>query len=188
MVLLGLSIQLQEFGTLHLKKSKMQILCQKWKGISGILLKPFHCRAVLSPLLSNSTPGITKDLAWKIVGILFTNCFEFKIAEIDARALYPLVSLVNHSCIPNMHHTNLINQLEALPATEGQARYWPIPIISHDLISTNYRLEGEIVVMQLEAQRTILPNTELTIRYNDYMMVRKWEEHKNTTILSMILF
>ena len=25
--------------------------------------------------------------------------------------------------------------------------------------------------MQLEAQRTILPNTELTIRYNDYMMV-----------------
>jgi len=107
----------------------------------------------MTTLLSDNVPGITKELAWKIVGILFTNCFEFKIAEIDARALYPLVSLVNHSCIPNMHHTNLINQLEALPPTEGQTR-----------------LEGEIVVMQLEAQRTILPNTELTIRYNDYMM------------------
>ena len=45
-------------------------------------------------------------------------------------------------------------------------------ITSRDLLSTNCRLEGEIVVMQLEAQRTILPNTELTIRYNDYMMVR----------------
>merc|ERR1711976_354135 len=31
-------------------------------------------------------------------------------------------------------------------------------------------VDGEIVVMQLEAARTILPNTELTIRYNDYMM------------------
>ena len=84
----------------------------------------------MTTLLSDNVPGITKELAWKIVGILFTNCFEFKIAEIDARALYPLVSLVNRSCIPNMHHTNLINQLEALPPTEpGQTRY----------LSTNHR-------------------------------------------------
>ena len=108
----------------------------------------------MTTLLSDSTPGITKDLAWKIVGILFTNCFEFKVSDLDARALYPLVSLINHSCIPNMRHTNLIRQLER---GEHQGEL---------------QVQGEIVVMQLEAQRTILPNTELTIRYNDYMTVR----------------
>ena len=110
----------------------------------------------MTTLLAATTPGVTKELAWRIVGILFTNCFEFKIRDIDARALYPLVSLVNHSCIPNIRHTNLINNLETLSSSsreDGEDR------------------EGEVVVMQLEAQRTILPNTELTIRYNDYMMV-----------------
>jgi len=100
----------------------------------------------MTSIVSRVVPGIDKDLAWKIVGILFTNCFEFKLADIEARALYPLVSLINHSCIPNMRHTNLINELKS------------------------EQLEGEIVVMKLEAQRTILANTELTIRYNDYMM------------------
>lgn len=100
----------------------------------------------MTTILSKVVTGVDKDLAWKIVGILFTNCFEFKLAEIEARALYPLVSLINHSCIPNMRHTNLINELKS------------------------EHVEGEIVVMKLEAQRTILPDTELTIRYNDYMM------------------
>ena len=104
----------------------------------------------MTTIVSLVVPGIDKSLAWKIVGILFTNCFEFKLTNIEARALYPLVSLVNHSCIPNMRHTNLINQVK----------------------SEQMEMEGEIVVMKLEAQRTILPNTELTIRYNDYMMVR----------------
>ena len=103
----------------------------------------------MATIVSHVVPGIDKDLAWKIIGILFTNCFEFKLADIEARALYPLVSLINHSCIPNMRHTNLINELK----------------------SEQQQVEGEIVVMKLEAQRTILPNTELTIRYNDYMMV-----------------
>ena len=109
----------------------------------------------MTTLLAGSIPGVTKQLAWKMVGILFTNCFEFKVGDIDARALYPLVSLVNHSCIPNMRHTNLINQLETFNSQTGDK----------DMV------DGEIVVMQLEAARTILPNTELTIRYNDYMMV-----------------
>ena len=101
--------------------------------------------------LVSGSLGLGKALAARIIGILFTNCFEFKVSDIDARALYPLVSLINHSCVPNMRHTNLIRQLER---GELQGEH-----------------QGEIVVMQLEAQRTILPNTELTIRYNDYMTV-----------------
>eukprot|EP00092_Neocalanus_flemingeri_P020701 GFUD01022434.1.p1 GENE.GFUD01022434.1~~GFUD01022434.1.p1 ORF type:complete len:365 (+),score=72.70 GFUD01022434.1:448-1542(+) len=100
----------------------------------------------MATIVALAVPGIDKNLAWKIIGILFTNCFEFKLADIEARALYPLVSLINHSCIPNLRHTNLINELKS------------------------EQLEGEIVVMKLEAQRTILADTELTIRYNDYMM------------------
>lgn len=100
-------------------------------------------------ILVSGALGVSRSLAWRMVGILFTNCFEFKLTDIDARALYPLVSLINHSCVPNMRHTNLIRQLE----------------------SVDHQIKGEIVVMHLEAQRTILPNTELTIRYNDYMTV-----------------
>ena len=66
--------------------------------------------------------------------------------------IFPTIARINHSCVPNMRHTNLIRQLER---GELQGEH-----------------QGEIVVMQLEAQRTILPNTELTIRYNDYMTVR----------------
>ena len=109
----------------------------------------------MTSLLSSALSNVSKELAWKIVGILFTNCFEFNIRDIDARALYPLVSLVNHSCIPNMRHTNLLNNLETLKNSDDD----------------DSDEDGEIVVMQLEAQRTILPGTELSIRYNDYMMV-----------------
>merc|ERR1712107_168835 len=97
----------------------------------------------MTSLLSSALSNVSKELAWKIVGILFTNCFEFNIRDIDARALYPLVSLINHSCIPNLRHTNLIKMRGA-------------------------DLEGEIVVMELESQRTVLPGTQLTIRYNHY--------------------
>lgn len=101
----------------------------------------------MAAMVAAAMPGVSEDLAWKIIGILFTNCFEFNLAHIEARALYPLVSLINHSCIPNLRHTNLLNQV----CGPGE-------------------VEGEIVVMRLEAQRTIPQDTELTIRYNSYMM------------------
>lgn len=118
----------------------------------------------MTSLLAGAVPGVTKEMAWRLVGILFTNCFEFRISDIDARALYPLVSLVNHSCIPNLRHTNLINKLETYSDVKTE-------IDSHNGDTCQGQEGGEIVVMQLEAARTILPDTELTIRYNDYMMV-----------------
>ena len=117
----------------------------------------------MTSLLASAVPGVSKEMAWRLVGILFTNCFEFRISNIDARALYPLVSLVNHSCIPNLRHTNLINKLETFSDVKTENDSQGDPGLSHE--------GGEIVVMQLEAARTILPDTELTIRYNDYMMV-----------------
>ena len=98
-------------------------------------------------IISSSVQGISIDLALQIIGILFTNCFEFSSQTIRARALYPLVSLINHSCIPNLRHTNLIKEMRGV------------------------NLNGEIVVMELETQRTVMPGTQLTIRYNHYTQV-----------------
>lgn len=99
----------------------------------------------MAAIVAGCVKGITKQVAVKLIGILFTNCFELKAFQKEARALYPLVSLINHSCIPNLRHTNLIAEVN-----DGSQ-------------------EGGVVVMKLESQRTIPSGTELTIRYNNYM-------------------
>merc|ERR1719464_2280380 len=99
----------------------------------------------MAAIVAGVVNGISKQVAVKLIGILFTNCFELKAFQKEARALYPLVSLVNHSCVPNLRHTNLIAEVN-----DGS-------------------LEGGVVVMKLESQRTIPSGTELTIRYNNYM-------------------
>ena len=103
--------------------------------------------ARMAKIVAGAVSGLGCELSLRIIGILFTNCFEFSSYSLQARALYPLVSLINHSCIPNLRHTNLIKEMR-----------------SHDL-------EGEIVVMQLDAQRTVLPGAQLNIRYNHYTQV-----------------
>ena len=65
----------------------------------------------LAVIVTTLLEDISLDTAKRMVGILFTNCFQFSARGIEARALYPLVSLVNHSCIPNLRHTNLIQEL-----------------------------------------------------------------------------
>lgn len=64
----------------------------------------------LAVIVTSLIRGIGLDVAKRMVGVLFTNCFQFSTRDIEARALYPLVSLVNHSCIPNISHTNLIQE------------------------------------------------------------------------------
>ena len=64
----------------------------------------------LAVIVTSLIRGMSLDVAKRMVGVLFTNCFQFSTRDIEARALYPLVSLVNHSCIPNISHTNLIQE------------------------------------------------------------------------------
>ena len=73
----------------------------------------------MAALVCRAVPATSPATAARIVGILFTNCFEFGVAGMQARALYPLVSLVNHSCVPNLSHTNLLSRL----ASRGENRY-----------------------------------------------------------------
>jgi hypothetical protein len=62
----------------------------------------------MAVLVAACVPAVTAAEAVRLIGILFTNCFELNLGQMRARALYPLVSLVNHSCLPNLLHTNLI--------------------------------------------------------------------------------
>jgi hypothetical protein len=103
----------------------------------------------MAVLVAACVPGTTRAEAIRCIGILFTNCFQVSLGRMRARALYPLVSLVNHSCVANLEHSNLLQGV--VRGEEG--------------------VEGDIVVMELEAKGTIRPGTQLTIRYNTYTQV-----------------
>lgn len=78
----------------------------------------------------------------------FLNSSVGRVRNVHARALYPLISLLNHSCVPNLRHVSLLAEVEA----GGEVR-------------------GEIVVMQVEAQRPVLAGKQLNIRYAHYTQV-----------------
>ena len=46
---------------------------------------------------------------YRLVGILSINCigFEFKKTGVRGRGLYPLLSLVSHSCVSNARYTGM---------------------------------------------------------------------------------
>jgi hypothetical protein len=66
----------------------------------------------MAALVAACVPAVTPAEAVRIIGVLFTNCFELSLGAMRARALYPLVSLINHSCVPNLLHTNLIQEVQ----------------------------------------------------------------------------
>ena len=76
------------------------------------------------------------------------------------------MSLVNHSCVPNLSHTNLLSRL----ASRGENRYGVLCCTSVLHRPALCSPGGEIAVMQLEAGRAVLPGTELSIRYTDYTL------------------
>ena len=49
---------------------------------------------------------VEDDLIHHLVGILSTNClgFSFRKQKVEGRALYPLLSILNHSCVSNARY------------------------------------------------------------------------------------
>ena len=52
---------------------------------------------------------VEDDLIHHLVGILSTNClgFSFKKQNVEGRALYPLLSIVSHSCVSNARYAGI---------------------------------------------------------------------------------
>ena len=52
---------------------------------------------------------VEDGLIHHLVGILSTNClgFSFKKQNVEGRALYPLLSIVSHSCVSNARYAGI---------------------------------------------------------------------------------
>jgi hypothetical protein len=52
---------------------------------------------------------VEDDLIHRLIGILNTNClgFSFRKEKVEGRALYPMLSIVSHSCVPNAQYSGI---------------------------------------------------------------------------------
>ena len=55
---------------------------------------------------------VEDDLIHHLVGILSTNClgFSFRKQNVEGRALYPLLSIVSHSCVANARYAGITEE------------------------------------------------------------------------------
>ena len=52
---------------------------------------------------------VEDDLIHRFIGILNTNClgFSFRKQKVEGRVLYPLLSIVSHSCVSNARYAGI---------------------------------------------------------------------------------
>ena len=74
----------------------------------------------IAEILVRCVEGIDRHLAVRIVGILFTNCYELGAFGKQRRSFYPLVCLINHSCIPNLRKVPTLRGGKVVMKLESQ--------------------------------------------------------------------
>jgi hypothetical protein len=64
-------------------------------------------RDVVDVIIQNK--DVDDDLIHRLIGILNTNClgFSFRKEKVEGRALYPLLSIVSHSCVANARYAGI---------------------------------------------------------------------------------
>ena len=68
----------------------------------------YRSLVTMATLIAGSLSGVKVDDVQTMIGIQHTNSFEINATGIEGRALYPIISKINHSCIPNVAHCNAI--------------------------------------------------------------------------------
>ena len=63
---------------------------------------------------------VSLEEAVEVIAIQLTNGFELNLPSMSGRALYPKISFINHSCVPNMAHSHRVVGKQFLHVESGQ--------------------------------------------------------------------
>ena len=62
----------------------------------------------MARLISEALSDTDLEEVETMIAIQYTNSFEINATGLEGRAIYPIISKINHSCIPNVAHCNTI--------------------------------------------------------------------------------
>lgn len=148
----------------------------------------------IGKLLSLLTDDVPVEEAFEAVAIQLTNGFEVNLPSMSGRAVYPMISYVNHSCVPNVAHSHKMISHDkgkiVLKAIQVYLRLGAAGNLSNWIWPATKRLKRHVTsdsflllldydkqsakqqfFMELKVQRMIPAGTELTIRYTSVFEV-----------------
>ena len=62
----------------------------------------------MSEVMTVLFPGVRLVEAEHVIGVEFTNAFELLLPEMSGRGVFLGISRINHSCVANMAHANVL--------------------------------------------------------------------------------
>lgn len=77
----------------------------------------------MTSLLSSHCPLLSEAESVQVVSVALTNSFEMTLPGVEGRMLFDKISRINHSCVANMLHTNIMEESEKESILQFHIRY-----------------------------------------------------------------